>query len=101
MTEGREEEFLQEALIKRLKRIEGQVRGIQKMILTGRDCESVLTQLAAVRSAIEGTGTLVLNNYMRLCFHQDDEQGSSSVDSLARAVCIWGGVRIGEEGGGK
>ena len=98
VTDELNDELLQEALIKRLRRIEGQVRGIQKMILDGRDCESVLTQIAAVRSAIEGTGTLVLNNYMRLCFPQDDEQQSSSVDSLARAVCIWGGVRVGEGG---
>ena len=98
MTEGREDEFVQEALLKRLRRIEGQVRGVQKMIIDGRDCESVLTQLAAIRSAIEGAGTLMLNNYMRLCFKQDDEQQPNGVDSLARAVCIWGGVRVGDGG---
>ncbi len=44
-----QERVSQELLLKRLKRIEGQVRGIQRMIADGRDCESLITQLAAVR----------------------------------------------------
>jgi DNA-binding FrmR family transcriptional regulator len=86
----------EEMLLKRLKRIEGQVRGIQKMIENGRDCESVITQLAAVHSAIEGVGALMLNNYMKLCFREGAQAGSTSIDSLARAVAIWGRLRVGE-----
>ena len=85
-----------EVLVSRLKRIEGQVRGIQKMIVEGRDCEGIVTQLAAVRSAIEGVGALVLNNYMRLCFRKGYEADSASLDSLARVVSIWGRVRVGD-----
>ena len=55
-----EEEISQDILLKRLRRIEGQVRGIQKMIVDGRDCESLVTQLAAIRSAVESVGALVL-----------------------------------------
>jgi len=62
------ESVSQAVVRKRLKRIEEQVRGIDKMIADGRDCESLITQLAAVRSAIESVGALVLNNYMKLCF---------------------------------
>ncbi len=91
-----EEGVSQEALLKRLKRIEGQVRGIQKMIQDGRDCESLVTQLAAVRSAIEGVGALVLNNYMKLCLRQGAEKESARVSSLARAITIWGRVRVGD-----
>jgi DNA-binding FrmR family transcriptional regulator len=90
-----------EVLIKRLKRIEGQVRGIQKMIESERDCESILTQLAAARSAIEGVGALVLNNYMQLCFLKEEpstEDSSTAVDSLARCVAVWGRVRVGDSG---
>jgi len=79
MTEGRE--VSQEMLLKRLRRIEGQIRG----------------QLAAVRSAIESVGALVLNNYMKLCFRQGAESESTSIDSLARVVAIWGRVRVGEQ----
>ena len=49
-----DETVSREHLLKRLKRAEGQIRGIQKMIEDNRECESVITQLAAVRSAIEG-----------------------------------------------
>ena len=91
-----EEAIPREVLLKRLKRIEGQVRGIQKMIENERDCESVLTQLAAVRSAIESAGALMLNNYLKFCFFRGVENESEGIDSLARAVAIWGRVRVGE-----
>ena len=86
----------EEVLLKRLKRIEGQVRGIQKMIQNDRDCESIITQLAATRSAIESVGSLLLNNYMKLCFRKGAQVDSAGIDSLARAVAIWGRVRVGE-----
>jgi len=91
-----EEEISKELLLKRLRRIEGQVRGIEKMVVDGRDCESLVTQLAAVRSAIESAGALVLNNYMKLCFRRDAETDSASIDSLARVIAIWGRVRVGD-----
>ena len=88
----------QEALLKRLRRIEGQIRGIEKMIEDGRDCVSLVIQLAAVRSGIEGIGALLLNNCMRVCFEKGSD-AMTDVDSLARAIAIWGGcgvVRISE-----
>ena len=93
---AKKEELPQEMLLKRLRRIEGQVRGIERMIVDGRDCESLVTQLAAVRSAIESAGALVLNNYMKLCFHKSAETESASIDSLARVIAIWGRVHIGD-----
>ena len=91
-----EEDISKDALINRLKKIEGQARGLQKMIEDGRDCESILTQLAAVRSAIESVGALVLNNYMKFCFSQTDVNKTGDIDSLARALAIWGRLHIGE-----
>ena len=91
-----EEAVSEEVLLKRLKRIEGQIRGIQKMIENDRDCESIITQLAAARSAIESVGALVLNNYMKLCFVKESEGDSPAVSSLARVVAIWGRVHLGE-----
>jgi DNA-binding FrmR family transcriptional regulator len=85
----------QELLLRRLKRIEGQVRGIQKMIGEGRDCESVITQLAAVRSAVEGVGTLVIRNCMKLNLGKGDGTEPNDIDALTRAVCVWGRVRSG------
>ena len=90
------EEVSKKVIVDRLKKIEGQARGLQKMVEDGRECESILTQLAAVRSAIEGVGALVLNNYMKLCFPKTDENRAEEIDSLARALAIWGRVHIGE-----
>ena len=83
-------------VIKRLKKIEGQIRGLQKMVAEERDCESIITQLAAVRSAIDSVGALVMNNYMKLCFYQSSETDKNALDSLARVVAIWGRVKIHE-----
>ncbi|MDW7675206.1 MAG: metal-sensitive transcriptional regulator, partial [Bacillota bacterium] len=47
-------------LITRLKKIEGQVRGIQKMVEEGRYCVDILVQIAAIRSAINKVGVVVL-----------------------------------------
>ena len=90
------DEMTKGMLLKRLRRIEGQVRGLEKMIIDDRDCESLVTQLAAVRSAIESVGALVLNNYMKLCFRKGVETESGSIDSLARAIAVWGRVRVGD-----
>ena len=91
-----EEAISKEALLKRLKRVEGQVRGIQKMIENGRECESVITQLAAARSAIEGVAGLILKNYMRICFEDETMPESTDIESLARSIAIWGKVHVGD-----
>lgn len=90
------EQISKEVLVKRLKRIEGQVRGVQKMILEDRECESLVTQLVAIRSAVESVGALVLNNYMKLCFRRETESDSDVLSSLARVISIWGRVRVGD-----
>ena len=91
-----EEAISREILLKRLKRVEGQVRGVQKMIENSRDCESVITQLAAVRAAVEGVGGLILKNYMKICFKDETVTECIDVESLARAIAIWGGVHISD-----
>ena len=49
-------------LVSSLNRIEGQVRGIKKMILEGRDCEAIAQQISAVKSALTRIGQLVLTD---------------------------------------
>jgi len=88
-------EVSKDRLLKRLKRLEGQLRGIQKMIAEDRDCVSIVMQLAAVRSGVEGVGALVLNNCMKLCFHKGAD-ATTDIDSLSKAVAIWGRVRGGD-----
>ena len=86
-----------EVIVKRLKRIEGQVRGIEKMIESGRECESIIIQLGAVRSAIESVGALVLNNYTKICFPGEMAPDRTDIESLARAIAIWGRVHVGDK----
>ena len=88
-------EVPKETLLKRLKRIEGQIRGIEKMIVEDRDCVDLVIQLAAVRSGIEGIGAIVLNNCMILCLNKDPD-ANADVSSLSKAISIWGRVRSGE-----
>jgi DNA-binding FrmR family transcriptional regulator len=85
-------EVSKDMLLNRLKKVEGQLRGIQKMIAEDRDCVSIITQLAAVRSGVEGVGALVLNNCMKLCFYQGSS-ATTNIDSLSKAVAVWGRVR--------
>jgi CsoR family transcriptional regulator, copper-sensing transcriptional repressor len=56
-----------EALIKRLHRIEGQVRGIERMVEDDRYCIDVLTQVAAVNTALESLAFKVLDDHVNLC----------------------------------
>jgi len=85
-----------EAIVKRLKRIEGQIRGLQKMVGDERDCESIVTQLAAVRSAIDSVGALVLNNYIKICAPRETKSDPGVYESMVRVVGVWGRVRLGE-----
>ena len=56
-----------EALVKRLHRIEGQVRGIERMVVDERYCIDVLTQIAAVNTALESLGLKLLEDHVRHC----------------------------------
>ena len=56
-----------EAIANRLKKIEGQVRGIQKMVEEGKPCDDVLIQIGAVKSALHKTGQVVLEEHMYHC----------------------------------
>ncbi|MCK4273911.1 MAG: metal-sensitive transcriptional regulator [Dehalococcoidales bacterium] len=89
-------EVSREAIVKRLKRIEGQIRGLQKMVADERECESIVTQLAAVRSAIDGVGALVLNNYIKICTPRGSKTDPGVYESMVRIVGVWGRVRLGE-----
>lgn len=91
-----EEMISKEVLLNRLRRIEGQIRGIEKMIEDGRECESIITQLGAAHAAIESVGGLMLRNYMKICFNKNTPE-CASVESLARAIAIWGRVHIGDK----
>lgn len=57
-------------IIKRLNRIEGQIKGIHKMLENDKSCVELLTQVAAVRAAINKVGGLILENYSMKCLEK-------------------------------
>jgi CsoR family transcriptional regulator, copper-sensing transcriptional repressor len=59
-------------LLVRLRRTEGQVRGIQRMIEEDRDCQEVLQQLSAVRSALLNTSTALARHFALQCLHETE-----------------------------
>ncbi len=76
-------------LINRLKRLEGQVRGLQRMVDEERDCSEILTLLSGVRSALNATGDLVLETYIEACYgpaQGDTNVRDADLDALVRAV---------------
>ncbi|HZB23311.1 MAG TPA: metal-sensitive transcriptional regulator [Gaiellaceae bacterium] len=66
-----------DALTKRLRRIEGQVRGIEKMVEDDRYCVDVLTQIAAVNKALESLAFEVLDDHVRHCVTNAIASGDS------------------------
>jgi CsoR family transcriptional regulator, copper-sensing transcriptional repressor len=56
-----------ERALARLKKIEGQVRGLQRMVEEERYCADVLTQIASVHEALRGVGKLMMGNHLRHC----------------------------------
>lgn len=62
-----------EKLLQRLRRIEGQVRGVQSMLADERDCREVIQQLAAIHSAVQGASRIFLQEYATACLVEMDE----------------------------
>jgi DNA-binding FrmR family transcriptional regulator len=60
----------QKRLTLRLRRIEGQVRGLERMVVEPRLCVDLLTQIAAVQSALKGVGDEILHYHVRQCVPQ-------------------------------
>ncbi len=63
----------EDRILNRLARIEGQVRGLQRMIEEDKECEQILAQLAAVRAALDNVGTHLISHRMKECL--EDESG--------------------------
>lgn len=63
----------------RLSRIMGQLGGIQKMLDENRYCGDILTQIAAVESALQSVGYIILQDHMKTCMAEEIRQGSTEV----------------------
>ena len=61
------EDEKREAVLQRLRRIEGQVRGLQRMVEEDRYCGDILDQISSVQKALRSTGKIVTRNHLETC----------------------------------
>jgi len=69
---------VQQEMLSRLRRIEGQARGVQRMVENQRDCTEIISQLASIRAATYSASLLLLKHYARACWA--DASGDRSVE---------------------
>ena len=79
------------ALVKRLHRIEGQVRGLERMVEDDRYCIDILTQVAAVNTALESLAFKILDDHVNLCVTDalasgDPKEAAAKSKELMNAV---------------
>lgn len=74
-------------VIKRLRKVEGQVKGIQKMVESEQYCGDILIQIAAARSALNSAGGLILEGYMKNCL-KDYPDGKLAVEDLDKLIDV-------------
>ncbi len=74
-------------ILARLKRAEGQVRGVHRMVEEDRYCVDVLTQISAIVASLRATGLLVLEDHIRGCvITAEPEEQEASLDELMGAI---------------
>ena len=74
-------------LVTRLNRIEGQVRGVRKMVENDAYCVDILTQVSAIQAALNGFNRELLANHIRTCVMDDIRNGNDEiVDELVQTL---------------
>ena len=71
----------------RIKRIEGQLRGILRMMEEEKDCKEVITQLSAVRSGVDRTIGVIVSNNLMVCI-QDADSDDEMNDTIQEAISL-------------
>jgi DNA-binding FrmR family transcriptional regulator len=74
------------SVINRLKRIEGQVKGVIGMMEQGKDCRDVVTQLSAARNAIDRTMGVIVSTNLEQCVRENIEKGEGTEHLVKEAV---------------
>lgn len=70
----------------RLRRAEGQLRGVQRMLESGADCEDVLPQLAAVKAAVDQVGLHLIGERLRTCVVEGGEDCPEAFDAAVATL---------------
>lgn len=79
----------QDKVLQRLKRIEGQIRGLQRMVTEGQSCSEILTQIAAARAALAGVAKVIFEERSKTCIEQalhDEEGAAEALEDLFRSL---------------
>jgi DNA-binding FrmR family transcriptional regulator len=76
-------------VILRLKKIEGQIRGLQRMIDEGKDCVEVVHQLSAARKALDKVGFIILTHRMQECMKEKEGAGTEREKSMEEAMKLF------------
>ena len=75
------------AVLNRLSRAIGHMESIKRMVEEGRDCSEVLIQLSAVKSAINNTGKIILQDHLKHCIIDAAQEGDlQAIDDLCQAI---------------
>ena len=79
-------ELEEKRILNRLKRTEGQIRGIQKMIDEEKECIDIITQLSAVRSSIDRVMGMIVAENLKNCFEHPDKNPEDQAQKLEQAI---------------
>ena len=80
-------EKIKKDLENRLNRIEGQVRGINKMVSNDTYCDDILNQISSIKSALDGVSKLLLEAHIKSCVIEDLSEGKTEVvDELLKTI---------------
>jgi DNA-binding FrmR family transcriptional regulator len=82
---------VKDANLKRLRRIEGQVRGLQKMVEEDRYCPDIMMQISAIQEALRAVGRALMGNHLKHCVthaftHGSAEQAQETYDELLELI---------------
>jgi len=77
-----------EDILNRMKKIEGQAKGIQKMIEDDKCCGDIMVQISAIRSAINRVGGLIMDRYVKECLKESlkNGKGDESIDEIIETI---------------
>lgn len=82
-------ESIDKDVIVRLRRIEGQIRGIQRMVEEDRACEQMLTQLMAIRASVDQVGLLLMETHIEKCLLKDLKADPDRLAELRETLKMW------------
>jgi DNA-binding FrmR family transcriptional regulator len=75
-------------LMNRMKRINGQVQGIIKMMEEGKDCKELVSQMTAARHALDRAAALMVSMNLEKCLREQIEKGESTQETVNEAVSL-------------